>query len=229
MRRLIFFAVIAMPMAHAQFFGGIATEFTQAANNLELVSMYARQLKQLTAALDTYNEIVRAGQLLSHMQWTSAMQDISNIGLIVQQGQAVSYSLANLDAQFRAAYPGYGSGGLPYFQKYQKWSQVTLDTIRGTVQGNSISWQQMQSEQAMIRYYQSQAGSITTQMQATQFGHQIGVETLNQMNKLRQLTLADMQSKQAYQAFQVQKEIHAQEFEQTFFAPGRAGRDGVGW
>src|SRR5690242_10216484 len=155
MKRLFLVAALIAPMANAQFVGfGGATEITQLANHLELAAQLAKQTQMAITALETYNEIVRAGQLLRTMQWTNAMQDIANIGLIVQQGQAVSYSLANLDAQFRAAYPGYGAGAAPYFQRYQKWSQVTLDTIRGAVRANGISWQQMQSEQTMIRYWQ---------------------------------------------------------------------------
>jgi P-type conjugative transfer protein TrbJ len=230
MKRLIVSALIAVPVAYAQFFAvGGATEITQLANHAELVAMYAKQLQQLATAIQTYQEIVRMGQLLKGMQWTTAQQDIMNIGLIAQQGQGISFSLANLDAQFRRAYPGFANSGAPYFRQYQVWAQVALDTIRGTVQGSGISWQQMQNEQAMIRYFQSQAGSLDTQMAALQLGNVVGVEALSQMNKLRQIFLADMQSKHAFQAYQVQKDMSQQNYEQTFFAPGRAGRDGVGW
>jgi P-type conjugative transfer protein TrbJ len=235
MKKLCLLALVVIPV-RAQIPGGgvfvcptCAQEPTQVLVKAQTVAAYAKQLQQLSTAIQTYQEIVRAGQLLKGMRWTSATQDIMNIGMIAQQGQGIAFSMAALDKQFQAAYPGYNNPGTPYFAQYQKWSQTALDTIRGTVISSGASWQNMQAEQAMIQYFQSQAGNLTTQQQALMLGNVVGTETLSQMNKLRQIMLADMQSKQTFQAYQVQKEMQQQNYEQTFFAPGKAGRDGVGW
>jgi P-type conjugative transfer protein TrbJ len=225
-RRLIVCLFLAAPM-YGQY--DIATETTQILNWLQLGATYLKNVEQLAQAIYTYNEIVRQGQLLRGMQWTNASQDILTVGIIAQNGQAIAYSLANLDARFRAAYPGYTNPGGTFASQYRGWSQATMDMMQGTARANGVGWQQLQSDQNYIHFLQSQAGGITTQMQALQFGHQTAVEELNQLAKLRQLMLADVQSKQAYQAYEVQKDMSRHNSEQTFFAAGKAGRDNVGW
>jgi len=235
MRKLLLSALIAVPMAHAQLGGGVfvcsncSEEVTQLTNKASLLTQIQKQIQHIKIALDTYNQIMIAGRLLSNMQWSNAQQDLMNLSSIVQVGSGLAFSLATLDAQFRRAYPGFGGTGGPYPAEYQRWSQTALDTIRGTLRGTSLSYQQFQNEQAYAQYLKMQAGSAVGEMQAVTLGTQISVETLNSIQKLRQIYLADMQSKQAFQAYSLQKDMQQQSFEQTFFAPSRAGRDGQGW
>jgi len=236
MQKLLLSALIAVPIAQAQFGGGVfvctncSEEATQLTNKASLLTQIQKQLQQISIALNTYNQIMIAGRLLTNMEWSSAQQDLMNLSSIVQVGSGLAFSLATLDAQFARSYPGFaGAGALPYFRQYQQWSQTALDTIRGTLRGTSLSHQQFQNEQVYAQYLKMQAGSAVGEMQAVTLGTQISVETLNSIQKLRQIYLADMQSKQAFQAYNLQKEMQQQSFEQTFFAPGRAGRDGQGW
>ena len=231
MRILLLSVVIALPMAHAQFFPiGGATEVTQLANHAELVTQIEKQLQHISIALNTYNQIMIAGRLLTNLQWSNAQQDLINLASIVQVGSGLAFSLAALDAQFTRSYPGFAaSGALPYFAQYQRWSQTALDTIRGTLRGTSLSYQQFQNEQLYAQYLKMQAGNVVGEMQAITLAAQINVETLNSIQKLRQIYLADLQSKQAFQAYNLQKDMQQQNLEQMFFAPGKAGRDGQGW
>src|ERR1017187_7740039 len=54
--------------------------------------------------------------------------DINALGQVAQGGQALAYSLGNLDQLFRTTYPGYGTNPTVYYTNYQKWSQTSLDT-----------------------------------------------------------------------------------------------------
>jgi len=203
--------------------GGVLAESSE--DHVTQPSMLARteeiqkQIQHIKIALDTYNQIMIAGRLLSNMQWSNAQQDLMNLSSVVQVGSGLAFSLATLDEQFRLAYPGFGGTGRPYSAEYQRWSQTALDTIRGTLRGTSLSYQQFQNEQAYAQYLKMQAGSAVGEMQAVTLGTQISVETLNSIQKLRQIYLADMQSKQAFQAYSLQKDMQQQSFEQTFFAP----------
>ena len=62
--------------------------------------------------------------------------DLNALASIVQGGQALSYSLANLDSQFKARFPGYGYSGNGYFTQYRSWSQTSLDTTLGALAGS---------------------------------------------------------------------------------------------
>jgi type IV secretion system protein TrbJ len=236
MRKLLISALIAVPVAHAQVAGGVfvcsncAEEATQLTNKASLISQISNQLHHIQIALNTYNQIMIAGRLLSNMQWGNAQQDLMNLSSIVQVGTGLAFSLEQLDRAFTNAYPGFsGANRQPYYPQYRTWSQTALDTIRGTLRGTSLSYQQFQNEMVYAQYLKGQAHSAMGEMQAVTLGAQISVEMLGSIQKLRQIYLADMESKQAFQAYNLQKEMQQQSFEQAFFAPGRAGRDGQGW
>ena len=102
MRILLLSVVIALPVAHAQFFPiGGATEVTQLANHAELVTQIEKQLQHISIALNTYNQIMTAGRLLTNLQWSNAQQDLMNLASIVQVGSGLAFSLAALDAQLQ--------------------------------------------------------------------------------------------------------------------------------
>ena len=203
-----------------------AQEWTQLLNHAQLLGMSQKQIEMAVTALKSYQELSRAGTLLSHQQWSNVSSDLLNIAQIAQVGQGIAFSMSSLDAQFRQSYPGFNVPSAPYFQQYQKWSQVTLDTIRGTMKSNGMIWQNLRNEDQLRTYLQQQSQSAVGQTQAIQVGAQVGIEEIGQLQKLRELMLSDMQSKQAYQAYQVQKDMQQQSFDHNFFAPGKAGRDG---
>ena len=47
----------------------------------------------------------------------SIQQDLGQLAQIVQGGQALAYSMGNLDAQFRNTFPGYSSSNSGYFNR----------------------------------------------------------------------------------------------------------------
>lgn len=213
-----------------------ATETTQLLNRAALaaqVATSALQLStarsQLTTEQQTLAELLRMGQLLTGLRWTTAGQDLQNIAMLVQQGQGVAFSMASLDQQFRIMYPGFNPSGLPYFLRYRMWQQSVLDTIYGTVRATGGSWQQMQNETGMITYYQSQANTLSTQQQSLMLQNELGAEALNQLNKLRQMMLADIQQKAAYEGYELQKDMDKLQTQNAFFANGNVGRDGIRW
>src|SRR5215467_7818829 len=105
MRKLLLSALIAVPLAHAQLGGGVfvcsncSEEVTQLTNKASLLTQIQKQIQHIKIALDTYNQIMIAGRLLSNMQWSNAQQDLMNISSIVQVGSGLAFSLATLDAQ----------------------------------------------------------------------------------------------------------------------------------
>jgi P-type conjugative transfer protein TrbJ len=75
------------------------------------------------------------------------------------------------------------------------------------------------------------ATSADGRMQAIEVGNQISEQTVEQLMKLRQLVLADLQSKQAFQAAQIQKEARNHAATEQFFnyvAPARDGQTFAG-
>jgi len=95
------------------------------------------------------------------MRWPS-------LAIIVQGGQALAYSLGNLDALFRHTYPGYGYNANAYYTNYKSWSQTSLDTTLGALRAAGLQGQQLQSEQAVLNSLRAMAQSSDGRMQALQ-------------------------------------------------------------
>jgi len=213
MKKLVVFTValsmvfVGVPMpTNAGVVAGVATEWTQLLNHVQLVLSYIRQGIQLQTQLQQYTEQLKQGRVLPQQIFGSVEQDLSQLAQIVQGGQALAYSMGNLDAQFRATFPGYASRTSGYFNDYKKWSQTSLDTTYSTLRAVGLQGQQLKNAQAVLSQLRAMSTSAAGQTEAVEVGNQIAEQQVEQMMALRQLMLVDLQSKQAYQAEQIQKE-----------------------
>ncbi len=199
------------PPVHAGGVGVFATEPTQLLNNIQLLKQSFTQLQQLQTQLQQYENMVRNSTVAPTQVFGDVMNDLNRLAQVVQTGQALSYSMANLDSQFRATYPGYTLPGNGNFaQQYKNWSQATLDTQRSTLAAAGLQGSQLQSEQSVLDALKQMSRSSSGRLEAIQIGNQISEQQVEQLMKLRQLMIADLQSKQAFQAAQVQKDIDNQ-------------------
>src|SRR5215467_3999419 len=135
--------------------GAFATEITQLLNHAQLVMEYIRQGEQLANELNMYADMVKNSRTLSGQVFGAVMNDINALAAIVQGGQALAYSLGNLDQLFRQTYPGYGYNAGAYYIQYRNWSQTLLDTTLGTLRAAGLQGQQLQSEQAVLNSLKS--------------------------------------------------------------------------
>ena len=206
--------------------GAFATEVTQILNHAQLVLAYIRQGLQLENEISMYTNMLRNTKNLPSQTFGQIQADINALAQIVQGGQALAYSLGNLDQLFRQTYPGYGTNPTVYYRNYQKWSQTTLDTTLGALRAAGLQSQQMQSEQAVIKSLESMAQTADGQMQALNVLGQISDQQVQQLMKLRELMLADMSSKQAYQAAIIQQQAANEAAAQWFFTGGPVTSDG---
>ena len=94
--------------AKAGVLGGFATEWTQLANNLQLINSYLRQGEQLTQEIRMVLDMARNTAQLPSQVFGPITSDIASLARIVQGGRAIAYSMANLDAEFRNRFRGWG-------------------------------------------------------------------------------------------------------------------------
>jgi P-type conjugative transfer protein TrbJ len=185
---------------------GVATEWTQIMNHVQLVMNYIRMGVQLQIQMQQLSEELKQGKGLPKQIFGTVQQDLGQLAQIVQGGQALAYSMGNLDAQFRNTFPGYGSRTTGYFNDYKKWSQTSLDTTMNSLRAVGLQGQQLNNAQAVLAKLRAMSMDAGGQMQAVQVGNQIAEQQVEQLMALRQLMLVDLESKQAYQAEQIQRE-----------------------
>jgi P-type conjugative transfer protein TrbJ len=209
--------------------GVFATEVTQLLNHAQLVMSYIRQGLQLENEINMYADMVRNVKQLQGQVFGPINADLNSLAAIVQGGRALAYSLANLDVQFRNTFRGYGTSPNAYYVQYRNWSQTSLDTTLGALRAAGLQGQQLQNEQAVLNSLRAMASTSDGRMQALQVMGQISEQQVQQLMKLRELMLADMSSKQAYQAAVIQEHAANEAATEWFFSAGPAASDGRGF
>ena len=214
-----------VPMLRAQFLGGFATELTQIANNVQLVSSYIRMGLQLQQELLMVADMIKQGNILPSQVFGSVLADSAKLNSVVQNGQAIAYSMQNLDAAFNSRFSGYGYVGNSWYLKYRAWSQTSLDSTLGALKAANMQASQMNSEEALLQQLRAMSVSADGRMKAIEVGNQINEQMVQQMMKLREIMLADLQGKSSFQAAQIQKDAAAAASAEQFFNRVTAASD----
>lgn len=194
-------ALSASPMRFA-FAGGMtggALEVTQIANNVELVMQYAKQIEQYATQLQQWRDQLTQALSIPQQIWSSIQQDIMGVVNVVKQGKALAFSLEGIGEIFKAKFPGF-KATTDYVSEYKQWSQTVSDTIKGTLEAAQLQSEQFATEEGVLQQLRTMSQSNQGRMQALQTGNQIAVEMVAQMQKLRALSLAQMQAQNAYMA-----------------------------
>lgn len=207
-----------------------ATEPTQILNQIQLVMSYVEQAQQTTTQLQQYQTMLtnlmrlNPSELLgqaSRQLWQDQgmSQAFTNLRKIVVNGQNIAYTMANMDSQFKNMHPGYGNfgNGTDFFKSYQMWSDNTLGQVKNAVAMVTTHSENFATEEGMVQELANASNSAQGQLQAVQAGNQIGVAMVGQMQKLRQLQMAQMQAQNAYIAGQQSKADAEDDALQQFF------------
>ena len=206
--------------------GAFATEVTQWLNHAQLVMQYIRQGEQLANELKMYADMLQNTKKLPEHYFGAIAGDIDALAQIVQGGRALAYSLGNLDELFRAAYPGYGYNARAYYRQYRNWSQTTLDTALGVLRAAGLQSRQLESEQMVIQNLKASLQGTEGRLEALHALGDISEQQVEQPMKLRELMMADMSSKQAYQAAIIQQQAASEAAAERFFTYAPATSDG---
>jgi len=158
--------------AYAGVPGVFATEYTQILNYLQLIGSLEKQVLMVENQLTQIANEVKHGLTIPNQLFGTVASDIANLNQIVRTGQSLSYTMSNLDGNFRLRFPGYAST-TNYGQSYQSWSQTSLDSIRGALNAAGLQNSQFNSEQALLQTLQGQSMTAVGRMQAIEVGNQI--------------------------------------------------------
>ena len=209
--------------------GAFASEVTQLLNHAQLVMQYIRQGTQVANELNMYADMLKNTQPLSAHTFGAITNDLNQLAGIVQGGQALAYSLGNIDQLYRQTYPGYGYNAGAYYTQYRNWSQTSMDTTLGTLRAAGMQGQQLQSEQAVLNSLKASLQGTDGRLEALHAIGDLSEQQVEQLMKLRELMIADMSSKQAYQAAIIQQQTAGQAATERFFNYTPAPTDGRGY
>ena len=186
--------------ARAQLFGfGAATEWTQIANNIQLVNQYARQGQQLARQIQQYQDQVQNTARVPAQVWGQTLANLQQVNTLLAQARSLAYTSANLNQQFGQRYKTYGVYAgqaltpATLAQKYVQWSAEANDNALYALRAANTQSTQMATEDADLQALERMAVSASGRMQAIQVGNQFAAQSARQVQKLRQLMMLQMQ------------------------------------
>jgi type IV secretion system protein TrbJ len=156
------------------------------------VQMIANQIKQI-------ENMVQNTRTVGGVWDQEALPRLARLGQIIEQEQAIAYAMAGMNQVFRDRYPGYRPV-TDWSAAYDKWTRTTLDTLRGTMAAVRLQADDFSDEQRRIQTLMALSDSAEGRMQAIQAGNMLAAEQLQQLAKLRQLMMAQINAQNVYMA-----------------------------
>jgi P-type conjugative transfer protein TrbJ len=182
----------------------LASELTQLLNNAQLVMQYSQQVQQYATQLQQLQRQLKDGTVVGAQVFGPIRSDLVGLQQVVQGGNALSYAMGNLDSEFTSRFAALGyAPSTSYAARYAQWSKTSMATTQAALDAAGLQSKQLSSEEALIEQLQTMSQSSDGQLKAIQVGSQIAAMQVQELMKLRQLMMADMQSKAAFQAQQL--------------------------
>ncbi len=186
--------------AQAVFCTNCSTEFTQLANNLQLVDQLARQVELVSESVQQTANLTLNTQPLDNQSWGNTLAEIRRLNGLLAQAKSLSFASADLDTRFSEKYKDYDgyvrdqTGGDALSGKLQQWSEDTNASVLTTLKAAGLSNTQIEGEEEdHLRSLERLAETAEGRMQAIQVGNQIAMAGARQTQKLRQTMLLQIQ------------------------------------
>jgi P-type conjugative transfer protein TrbJ len=202
-------ALLCVPAqpAHAQVAVYDAANFAKnALTELHTLQMVTDEATQITNQLQQIEYQVQSLRNFPNGIWGQIQEDLQALTRVAKVGQSISYADGNLSSEFTHMYPGY-EVPTNYAQAYTQWATNSLGGIQGALQSANLQSTQFQSEDALFSQLQGLSDGSVGHMQALQVGNMIGVQEVQQLEKLRQLQMAQLQGEFDYLATQQQNDL----------------------
>ena len=203
--------------AQAFYCANCGTEWTQLANNLQLVKQLEQQVLSVQQQIKQYENMLLNSNPLKSLVWSNALGEIKQLNALLEQAKSLSFASANLEQAFAQKYGDYQSyvaqsmGDETLSTKYQQWSEDTNDSVLTTLKAAKLQSEQITgAEDTYLRHLEQLASSNEGRMQALQVSNQIALHLARQMQKLRQLMLVQMQLQANYMQMVMDREVAQQ-------------------
>ena len=201
------FALVVFSLAPARA-GDIATERTQAAT-LGVITVLQTATAEIQGIVGNIEALeTKAGELIN--QIPGAIADLPLVGDIfellddvegiMEAGTELAYSADNLEAFMRDRFKTYDDyleairddGGIvkeSFDNRFREWNDGHRDSIRTIMSAHGFHSEQVANEQVRLETLERLSRTSQGRMQAAQVGHQIAIEEVKKMHKLRELIM----------------------------------------
>jgi type IV secretion system protein TrbJ len=185
---------------------------------------YARRLEQMNLQRQQLQQQLTAMRKLRAPNWRQINATLTQMDALMQQGQALAYSLRAIDAEFQRTFPGVRAFG-NYPAEQQTQAVRTLATLRGVLNAANRAARDFPTSVARLDAMKRQLGSIQGHEEALELNGTVGVYSAEELTLLRQAVQALTNVQAVYYADQVngqaQEVATVRERLTAMSAPGR--------
>jgi type IV secretion system protein TrbJ len=198
--------------ADAMYCVNCGTEWTQLFNKATQLKQLAQQAAQLKTEISQYEDMLLNSKGLSSHVWGKALQDFKSLQSLMQQSKALAYTASDLDSEYASRYGTYNQyisqnlGRHTWQNQYSQWSTQGADNTLYTLKGLGLQASQLQNDQQLLSQLQGMATSAEGRMQAAQITNMLASQNVEQLMKLRELMMMQLQMQANYLSQQQAKE-----------------------
>jgi len=203
-----------------------STVFSQATQVAKEIETAVNTAQQLQTEISQYQNMLQQGLSLPNSVFSRLTNDIQQVQALYQRSTALAGNMANFDQQFRQQFKGYdtflnnNNTDPSYLTNYYKdWSQQGLDSMRTAMEVSGQNVNQISQEDATLSQIMNRSASAQGRLQAIQAGNEIAAQQVQQMQKLRQMMDAQIQSQSMWYAQNVQRRAVNDASAATWSAP----------
>jgi P-type conjugative transfer protein TrbJ len=198
-----------------------ATKIAQLARQID----YMIEHKDLQGLANMMQEHSNLLQEMDIAKWMSINWDDFTINQfmrviqILTEGDAIGIYVSEVDALFEEQYTGYSVyreeqwDSEMFGERYDHWSKLKRDTIKGALKTIGIQAEELSSEEELIIKLEEKTATAEGKMQVLQAAIELSAASIGQMQQMRELLMAQTQMHAAYYATQQDESdlMHAQE------------------
>ena len=193
----------------------------QLVHNVKELTQLAMTVKILKAQL-----VVMFENGLKLKDWSKAHTSLNLLAKATRQGQAISYGNRQVEREFKAEHKDYKyyvkkkRKEPKYFEsKYDQWSRTNKDTIADSLRIANKQHSDFSNENSTLKSLKTLSQSSVGRMQAIQAGNLIAGQQIGQIQKLRQLTMTQIQMHSAFMGSKSDKEALQKSQIRNFYKP----------
>jgi P-type conjugative transfer protein TrbJ len=199
--------LIAVAMSTALFADRATAQWTviDPSNLAQNVAQVARAIQQINNQRLQIQYQLQALQKLPTHNWRDIRYLVHQLDVLMQQGQALAYSLANLDAQFQQTFPGgqVAISNLALSESQRVQSQRTLGTMRAALNVLSEQSRQFAGGQARLASIKTQMSAVRGTQEALELQSTLDAFLAEEVGLLRQTLAAQANMQAVYNAYVV--------------------------
>jgi P-type conjugative transfer protein TrbJ len=199
------------------------TEWTQLMNKAMMVKQLANQAQQLSTQINQYKDMLTNSNGVSQHLWGKAMSDFNQLNQLMGRSRSLAYSAGDLDGQFGNRYGTYDAylnkkmGASDWKNKYAQWSKEGNDNALFTLKGLGLHASQLQNDQLLQQRLQGMASSAQGRMEALQVANMMAAQNADQLMKLRELMMLQLQMQANFIAQQQDRQAAQDAARQNYF------------